>query len=396
MKKADELLDRYHSGEATPEEKAIVESWYLKSKKGASDLKHEVLLEDYEKGRKRLHQQIGYQEKRIIKLWPRVAIAASLLMGLTIGFYFFNSKSNTEPAQEFVSGTSVKESSEVILTLANGKRINLNDDNVGQVAEEEGLNIKQTSDGQLIYTVIDGGKGDNQSNYNIIETPVGMQYTVILPDGSKIWLSSASKLRYPTHFSGKERKVELSGEAYFEVKSVYASAGKNASTKKVPFIVTSGNQTVEVLGTQFNISAYKDDAVIKTALLEGAVKVSLKDKKNISSEVFLKPGQMALNKLNNSALEINNVDVEDVLAWREGYFIFNNENIRDIMKKVSRWYGFEVEYQGDMSDVEFQGNYLRTRNLSNLLEMLEMTNKVKFKILQKNSLERRVLVIRKN
>ncbi len=391
MKKADQLLDRYHSGKATPEEKAIVESWYLKYKTGESDLKPEVLLEDYEKGRKQLHQTIKYKDKKVITIWPRAAVAASLLAFLTAIFYFFNSTKKNEEPKQLVSD-KLPQVEAVTLTLGDGRQVNLDANNIGEVVKEGGLNIQQTADGQLIYTAVDHTKSDNQNNYNTIETPVGTQYTVILPDGSKIWLSSASRLRYPTHFSGKERIVELSGEAYFEVKSVYA----NSSSKKIPFIVLSGNQTVEVLGTQFNISAYKDDATIKTALLEGAVKVSLKSKRNSGSEVFLKPGQMALNKLNNSALETSNIDVDDVLAWREGYFIFNNENIRDIMKKVSRWYGFDVEYHGDMSDVEFQGNYLRTRDLSNLLKMLEMTNKVKFKILQKNSSERRVLVIRDN
>ena len=390
MKKADELLDRYNSGAATPEEKAIVESWYLKYKTGASDLKQEVLLEDYEKGRKQLHQTIRYKDKEVIKLWPRIAVAASLLAFLAVGFYFFSSDKKHEAQKQMASETLLQPNA-VTLTLADGRKVSLLDKNVGEIAQEEGLKIDQTADGQLVYTILDEGKDGRHNNYNIIETPIGSQYAVVLPDGSKIWLSSASKLRYPTHFSDKERRVELDGEAYFEVKSVYTEEEKSQA-KKIPFIVLSGNQEVEVLGTQFNISAYHDDEAIKTALLEGSVKVSLK-KAGKSSGILLKPGQMAINKLHDSAIKITDVDVEDVRAWREGYFIFNNENIGEIMKKLARWYGFETEYVGNMSDVEFQGNYLRTRDLSNLLKTMEMTNKVKFKVVQNNK-ERKVIVIR--
>ena len=390
MKKADELLDRYHSGKATPEEKAIVESWYLKYKTGASDLKHEVLLEDYEKGRKQLHQIIKYKEQQIVKLWPRVAVAALLLAFLAIGFYFFNTDTKHAEQQQIVSETLLQPNT-VTLTLADGRKVNLLDKNEGEIAQEKGLKINQTANGQLVYTILDEGKDDKQNSYNIIETPIGSQYAVVLPDGSKIWLSSASKLRYPTHFSDRERRVELVGEAYFEVKSIYRK-DEQSQYKKIPFIVLAGNQEVEVLGTQFNISAYNDDDAIKTALLEGSVKVSLK-KAGKSSSILLKPGQMATNKSDGSDIKITNVDVEDVRAWREGYFIFNNENIGEIMKKLARWYGFETEYVGNMSDVEFQGNYLRTRDLSNLLKTMEMTNKVKFKVVQNNK-ERKVIVIR--
>ncbi|NGM62152.1 DUF4974 domain-containing protein [Sphingobacterium sp. SGG-5] len=385
MKKAEKLLKKYNAGTATAEERAIVEQWYLKYKTSPSDLKEEELLEEYHMGFEKMQQSIG--NKKVAKIGRRIAVAASLLFCIGMGWYFFHA--DEAPIQAESTALLLPETNTAVLTLANGTKINIRDGNVGEIGEEQGIKISQTADGQLVYTITERNKRMIKGGYNTIETPIGSQYTVVLPDGSKVWLSSASKLRYPVHFSEKERKVALTGEAYFEVKSSYSAT----TARKIPFIVSSRNQQVEVLGTQFNVSAYPDDVAIKTALVEGSVKVSLTGDAT-GSGVLLKPGQMSVTATNSDKIRVDDIDINDIKAWREGYFIFNNENIVDIMQKLSKWYGFQVEYRGDMTDLAFQGNYLRTRDLSNLLETIEMTNKVKFEISNINN-ERRVIVIRK-
>src|SRR5690606_33552997 len=258
MKRAEELLKKYNDGTADADEKAIVEQWYLKYKTLPSDIKPEELLEEYKIGLEALNQSIG--SKKETKLWPRITIAASLLFCIGLSWYFFraddNSVQETQPVAFLLPETNT-----AVLTLADGTKISIRDGNVGKIGEEQGLRISQTADGQLVYTITERTESIVKDSYNTIETPIGSQYTVVLPDGSKVWLSSASKLRYPVHFSENERRVTLTGEAYFEVKSSYSTT----TARKIPFIVSSGNQQVEVLGTQFNISAYPDDESIKTA-----------------------------------------------------------------------------------------------------------------------------------
>lgn len=266
-------------------------------------------------------------------------------------------------------------SNKAVLTLSSGKQISLTDAKPGSLAREYGLPAEKTADGELVYTAGDAAATDE---YHTITTPVGGEYHVTLPDGSRVWLNAASSLRYPVKFVQQARQVELSGEAYFEVNKQMGQTGRR------PFIVQTGGQQVEVLGTHFNISAYANEA-IKTTLLEGSVSV----RNNPGSAVLLKPGQMAVNNQAHGPIRVAVADVEDVMAWKKGLFIFNNEHIRDIMTKLARWYDIDVEYEGDMSGVAFQGNYQRSRNLVNLLKTIEQTNRIRFKIEG-----RRVTVIR--
>jgi len=390
MKRAEELLEKYNSGTATPEEKAIVESWYLKYKTPPSDLKPTDLLEEHRLGLEKLQHTL--REKKSIKFKLPISIAACLLLFMGIWFVMNSEKNVNE--EQFVSNL-LPETNSAILTLASGKKVAISEGNIGEIAGEEYVSISQTADGQLIYTITDEGKGKAPTDdaYNTIETPKGNQYKVVLPDGSHVFLSSASKLRYPVRFSEKERRVELIGQAHFDIVPAYSTSKTSSSSRsnRIPFIVKAGNQEVEVLGTQFNISAYQDDKVIETALIEGAVKVSIA---GTSAEVLLKPGQKAINALHGN-LSVEEFDITDLAAWKEGYFIFNNESIKDIMKKLSRWYGFEVEYVGDMTDIAFQGNYLRTRDVKHLLKTMEMANSLQFEIIDKND-ERRIIVKRKN
>lgn len=320
--------------------------------------------------RKRILNQIFHKGKaevnsgKIYKLWSRIGVAASILLCLGIALYLYQPDNNKTKTETVAKDRMKLDSSKVYLTLANGDRIAVSDTKEGHVAEQSGITITKTADGQLVYSISNASQKVNSNEYNTVETPKGGQYQINLPDGTKVWLNAVSSLRYPISFASlKERKVILKGEGYFEV----------SEDKTRPFIVVTDKQEVEVLGTHFNINAYNAQ-LTKTTLLEGSVKVSLL---SLKQPAVLKPGQMAVN----NSKEINVSDMQyayNEIAWKDGYFVFNNANIKDIMRDLSNWYNLEVEYEGDLSNVYFHGNYLRSRDVVKLLRSIELTNKVKF------------------
>lgn len=220
--------------------------------------------------------------------------------------------------------------------------------------------------------------------YNTIATPKGGQYQVRLPDGSKVWLNAASSLKYLASFSAwNERKVELSGEAYFEV----------AKDKDHPFVVKTENQEVIVLGTHFNINSYKDEPATKTTLLEGSVRVSLlgttstastinttqKISKGKPAEIILKPGEQATLIGNN--IRVSPQNAEDAIAWKDGYFMFNNESLESVMRKISRWYNLDVVFaDASIKNQTFYGRMSRFSKVSQVLKSLALTREVKFEL----------------
>lgn len=248
------------------------------------------------------------------------------------------------------------------LTLGNGEKISLQQTNKELVATQDGINIRK-SNGSLIYEQQKNTTGT--SVINKLETPRGGKYQLILPDGTKVWLNSASILTYPSTFKGRERSVSLEGEAYFEV----------AKDKEKVFKVVSKTQTIEVLGTHFNIKSYKDENEIQTSLAEGKVKVS----KGLQYKI-LKPGQAAFTAGNSKTIKIENTDLEKDLAWKNNDFIFKGDNLRNIMKEVSRWYDVEVIYDGNFSESRYIGVVSRSKNISEVLKMLQLTGKIDFKI----------------
>jgi transmembrane sensor len=203
--------------------------------------------------------------------------------------------------------------------------------------------------------------------YNTIETPKGGQYRIDLPDGTMVWLNAGSSLRYPNRFAGQERKVALTGEAYFEV----------AKNKQMPFRVVSGKQVVEVLGTHFNINAYTDEASVKTTLLEGSVNVLLQE---THQSELLNPGQQAVVKYNGSSIVVQPVKVEEAVAWKNGYFMFVDADLESIMRQLARWYDVEVAYEGNLGSLKFGGMVSRSKSIAQTLRILELTGNVRFKV----------------
>ena len=228
--------------------------------------------------------------------------------------------------------------------------------------------INKVADGELIYQR--SPNIDSQSaemvGYNQIDIPRGGEYQeIVLSDGTRVWINSASTLRYPAAFTGHDRKVELTGEAYFEV----------AQNPAKPFTVSCSSQTVEVLGTHFNINAYQDEPAIKTTLLEGKVNVTSAANNEVR---ILQPGQQSA--LVGNSFTVNPVDIEEAVAWKNGQFIFNNDNIQYIMRTISRWYNVDVEYSGIIPDDTFGGGTSRFENVSQVLNILQLTGKVHFEI----------------
>lgn len=352
--KAKELLQKYQDGVASEEEKAWIESWYAHMEEHAANPPEAQVNADAVHSHNLLQQQL-----HIVRIWPRIAVAASLLAVICLSAWVL-SRRHTAVApvmaarQDVAPGTN-----KAILTLANGNRIQLDDHTKEQLLKQAGVSIIRTDSGQIIYKV-DEASNAATDKYNIITTPRGGQYQVILPDGSHVWINAASSLRYPVAFGNKERRVELTGEAYFEIA---ADAGK-------PFRLISRNQVTEVLGTSFNVNAYDDEADTKTTLISGAIKVN---------NIRLQPGQQAIS--NTSGFKTVNVDIEEEIAWKNGYFVFNDEQLVSIMRKISRWYDVDLHYQDTILKTErFNGTVSRYGNVSQVIRVLELTQAAHFKV----------------
>jgi len=365
MKKnrARSLLAKYAAGQCTPEETAIVESWYLRQKHDdVNDLAEKERLADMQEIRSLLISETKQGQNPVRRLWPRIAAAASVILAISFGGYFLLHK---QPAQQTAQNQSdIAPGSNKAILKSHGRTYNINDAKNGLLAQQGNITISKAADSQLIYQATNGGNG--KMAYDTLIIPRGGQYRLKLSDGSIAYLNADSRIRYPESFTGKERKVELiSGEAYFEV----------VHNGKMPFRVSSNKQVVEDIGTHFNINAYADETAIKTTLAEGSVKIS-----KGAQSVILKPAQQAINQANLS-LVVQNVDVDEVTAWKEGMFRFNDAPLEDIMKQVSRWYNVDIVYQDvSLQAKRFGAITTRFARVSELLHVLEMTGKVKFEI----------------
>lgn len=299
------------------------------------------------------------------------AAAILLVCSFGLGLFIYNNKTSESDTKYYASNSDHKKAyntEHVVLTLSNGKRIILDQTVNGQITEDNNTVISKVNGGQVVYNLSDlniGNSGDGKLVYNTISTPVGKNYQLILADGTKVWLNAMSSLKFPVTFTDKERNVELIGEGYFEV----------ARDKAKPFMVAAKNMKIQVLGTHFNVSAYPEDNLVEASLVEGAIKAD-----NGNSSILLKPGQQAILRNGSAQIKMQSFNSEEVTDWKNGYFIFRNEPIDEIMKKISRWYNIDVKYQDVMSKEAFGGKYLKSNSLSELLSSLELAGTVKFKI----------------
>lgn len=310
------------------------------------------------------------EQPRVIKFYQRrwLQIAAMLTVILTAALFLINQgrkPASYNNAVKTAQKPIVPGSNKALLTLANGKTVVLDSASNGIIASIGNTSVVKTNDGKIVYQPASNAETNKILVYNTLSTPKGGEYQVTLPDGTKVWLNAASSISYPQTFSGNERRVKLSGEAYFEV----------AKNKTKPFYVMVNDVQVRVLGTHFNISGYTDDDKITTTLLEGAVQVS----KNNAVKALV-PGQKAIVNNGSAAIMVSAADAADAIAWKNGYFTFNDEDITGIMKKVSRWYDVEVVYEGAVSNEKFGGTFYRSKSINELLDYLRRIGNISFKV----------------
>jgi len=355
------LIKKYLDGKATPEEMALLESWYNDLATDRPEFKEEP---DYDEVGTEILSRLRDQHKMQAKqrsLWPRLtAVAAMLLIGIII--YNQTRPSKVITSQQYALKNDLHPGSRgAVLTLANGIKIDLEKMDKGHEVYQGKTSIAMTGDSSLVYN---SGTSNTAISYNEVFTPYGKTYSVVLADGTRVWLNSGSSLKFPTGFTGNNRTVYLKGEAYFEV----------IHNKEKPFYVVTGEQVTEDLGTGFNINAYNDERFIETTLIEGSIKVT---KGNISHR--LRPGQHALTNAGNMFV-VESANVDKVSAWRNGTFVFDGENIGTIMRQIARWYNVEVIYQTSTDNKDFVATISRYSNISEVLEKLQSTGAIHFKI----------------
>lgn len=303
----------------------------------------------------------------------RFAIAATVTLLCTIGAGIWVLKQK-QPVVQQVAVAKLKSdikpgTDKAILKLADGSEIVLTNAAKGVLTHQGQTAIKQQANGVIAYQA--GTQAQQQGNKvltNTLSIPSGGQYMLILPDNSKVWLNSKSSLTYATAFNGAERVVELIGEGYFEI----------AKDAKHPFIVKSGRSNVRVLGTHFNVSAYPDEKLNEVTLSEGSVMLTVG-----KQSTKIKPGQQASFNHHDDMIAMREVDVDEAIDWKNGYFQFDNASMERVMNKVKRWYNIDIEYQGSQPAVKFTGMISRNNNLSKILDLLQSTGGVNFEIVNK-------------
>ena len=424
MKEAEELLEKYKAGLCTAEELQLLQKWFHHlGEDEVSELSSEHLISARLQFEKNIRGSI--LPVRSYKLWPRIAAVAAAVAAVTLGVRLFVSEiaSSRKASRndDLVSNDIAPGKNTATLTLPDGKTIHLSDAKSGVIIDDTSLKYndgsaiesslregtRETSSGQAKQSQQDSQdeiasslrlpRNDGEAVMLTASTPRGGTYQVVLPDGSKVWLNADSKISFPSHFFGAERKIILAGEAYFEV----------SHNKSKPFVVQTDKQEVTVLGTHFNINSYADEGSTKTTLLEGSVSVSsllssraiAKDlgptglgttnvrgpsklgmKGSLGAAAILKPGQQSVLTGGNQ-IKVNQVDASLVVAWKEGQFSFQNEALESIMRKVGRWYDVDVVYEDEnLRKAIIWGKVSRFENISKVLSKLQLTGQAKFKV----------------
>lgn len=372
------LIREYLAGTASEEEKKQLEAWYESF--DSSPLQFmggdaRALAESTERSLKALKTKIAQaaaeagkhpvketnRARTRIIVWRAAAAAAILLVVAAGGLYLLRGK----PQEKYVASPArvadpAPGGNKAVLTLASGQRIILDSAGNGLLSMQGGTSIIKVGPGQLRYRP--SGEGARAAGYNTVSTPRGGKYMIVLPDGSRVWLDAASSVRFPAAFTGKYRQVAMTGQAYFEV----------APGSGRPFRVTVNGMTVDVLGTHFNIMAYGGEPSIKTTLLEGAVRVSEGGK-----ALLLAPGQQAELKDNGEMRVVGEADLNKAVGWKEGLFWFDDDDIGDVVRQLSRWYNVDIVVQGDIP-ARFTGSIPRDLPFSKVFDVLKRAANIRF------------------
>ncbi|HCL04873.1 MAG TPA: iron dicitrate transport regulator FecR [Chitinophagaceae bacterium] len=381
-----ELISKYEQGLLSEAAKKELDNWYH-----SFDDQHTVVSDVPQGSEEDLSERIAFRLKESLALeddyslpvagkasrkWYKPAVAALIFILLSGTIYYFIQPENTTAQQPLVlsapvpAGDVAPGGNKAMLTLDDGSVIVLDSANNGILGEQGDVEVKKLDNGLVAYqTNKDGSVAEEKIFYNTISTPRGGEYQVTLSDGSKVWLNAASSIRFPTVFRGNDRKVQITGEVYFEV----------AHNDAKPFKVSAGKSAIEVLGTHFNVNAYDDEVQVRASLLEGSIKVFAADEADQQQVKILRPGQQARMSKSGRINVVNNMDTEEVMAWKNGLFVFKSTDLRSIMRQIARWYDVDIEYKGSVG-MQFTGQITRNNNVSKVLEMLELTEEVKFKV----------------
>lgn len=361
-----DLVKKYLEGNCTPEEKTLIETWYAQlNMQDRTPLSER----DLAKAGRLMQNEIFADTEKYYKLRRFYSIAAACILGLLLAAGGIMHCIIRNAGVNYVATDVAPGSSKALLTLSNGKTVVLDSIQIGQIAAQQSSRIVKLDSGQIAYRSSSGiaspGSTAGLPAYNTLSVPKGGEFKLVLPDGTKVWMNSASVLKYPVSFAGqKTREIYLSGEAYFEV----------AHDKQHPFLVKSDKQVAKVLGTHFDINAYPDNASVSTTLLEGSLEVnSLLSKDSCR----LVPGKQAVL---DKKIKVQDADVENVMDWKDGYFIFHREPLNDILMRLARWYNIEVVYKSKVQAVKFDGIISKHTPLSEVLAMLSGTGKAHFDI----------------
>lgn len=365
-----DLLQKFSVGKCTKEEALWVENWYIQQNTHGP---LPVSDEEFQNQLKSIYDRLPSAKKSRANLnWMKVAAVLSFLV-LSIGIYsYFKKDTFIENIEySFIPKDIAPGGNKATLTLADGTEISLDQMEEGEIYQNNNLSIRKTKDGEIEYLNSSDFTSvvDQPPVFNYIATPHGGKYQITLHDGSRIWLNASSSLKYPTNFSSSERVVELEGEAYFEI-----------AKSTIPFYVITDNQRIEVLGTQFNVNAYKSTPTIKTTLIEGSVKVSFNKDKDAEKDLILKPGEEAV-LIKNETAYISKVNVKQAIAWKDGFFHFEGTDLESAMHEFSRWYGVDVEFEGVVPNTKLWGKINRNVPASQALSILEYFD-LKFNVIE--------------
>lgn len=352
--RAKELFIKYKNQMATDEEKALVEKWLFGYNNEPAELTDEKIESISKEVWSRLPQPALSQIRRLT-VRAKVVAAASVILALSFGGYFLLKEKQSQQISYYKNDIAPGHN-QATLTLANGKKIILVKGLSGTLAQQGNTQIGINGQNAIAYAA-SATNADLPIAYNTLSTAVGEQspYPLILADGTKVWLNAQSSITFPTAFTGKERIVKITGEALFVV----------MHNAKHPFKVQTEKQTIEDIGTTFDVNAYADETATETTLIEGKVKVN---------GMFLEPGQQS------DGIHIKTVNTKRYTAWRNGDFYFEDDNIQTVMRELSRWYNVKVNYEGDITTESFDAQISRNKNISDVLNILENTKGVHFKI----------------
>lgn len=369
---AQDLLNKSQLGKCTAEEQALLDRWYFHeaANQEVADSPENAMEEEQLIWNRILQKIPEDNNTRYLKKWYSIA-AAVILICLSTGAYFLLKKpaaNNLATKNQPLKNDIAPGGNKAVLTLANGTQVILDDAKNGSISQNASVKVNKTGNGVLVYHFNKNISGENNvrpPEINTITTPRGGQYQIILEDGTKVWLNAASSIKFPQVFTDKIRQVELSGEAYFEV----------TKNKAKPFIVKTNGTQVQVFGTHFNINAYTDNSSVATTLLEGSVSMTY-----AGATIMLKPGQQGVTGEKSVPIKANFVDTEEVVAWKNGLFIFHDESIANIMKQVSRWYDVDIEYMDGTQNKEFGGTISKYKNITELLNNIQLTQTIHYKL----------------